>query len=119
MRMRASLARIRSFRAISSRCTICYCRYDGAVVVVYTWHATVRVLWGMCATGGGLFHHLIHPYDQENICRIIEPYSVVETSHIATLMNLPLPKIEEKLSQVKLLTTVTSQVTSCSKFLLD
>jgi len=47
--------------------------------------------------------HLTSLYDillQENICRIIEPYSVVETSHIATLMKLPLLKIEEKLSQM-------------------
>lgn len=47
--------------------------------------------------------HLAALYDmllQENICRIIEPYSVVETVHIATLMKLPLPQIEEKLSQM-------------------
>jgi len=37
---------------------------------------------------------------QENICRIIEPYSVVETAHIASVMKLPLAKIEEKLSQM-------------------
>ena len=37
---------------------------------------------------------------QENICRIIEPYSRVETAHIATLMKLPLRQIEEKLSQM-------------------
>jgi len=47
--------------------------------------------------------HLHALYDillQENICRIIEPYSVVETAHIATLMKLPLQKIEEKLSMM-------------------
>lgn len=36
--------------------------------------------------------HLASLYDlllQENICRIIEPYSNVEVAHIATLMNLP------------------------------
>jgi 26S proteasome regulatory subunit N6 len=47
--------------------------------------------------------HLDSLYDmllQENICRIIEPYSVVETSHIATLMNLPLATIESKLSHM-------------------
>ena len=37
---------------------------------------------------------------QENICRILEPYSKVETAHIATLMNLPLATVEEKLSQM-------------------
>jgi len=37
---------------------------------------------------------------QENICRIIEPYSRVETAHIATVMKLPLRQIEEKLSQM-------------------
>jgi len=47
--------------------------------------------------------HLASLYDllmQENICRLIEPYSVVETVHVATLMNLPLQTIEEKLSQM-------------------
>merc|ERR1712196_491264 len=36
----------------------------------------------------------------ENICRIIEPYSRVETSHIAQQMKLPLRQIEAKLSQM-------------------
>jgi len=47
--------------------------------------------------------HLNQLYDmllQENICRIIEPYSRVETAHIATVMKLPLRQIEEKLSQM-------------------
>jgi len=47
--------------------------------------------------------HLNGLYDmllQENICRIIEPYSRVETAHIATLMKLPLRQIEAKLSQM-------------------
>lgn len=48
-------------------------------------------------------HHLGSLYDmllQENIVRVIEPYSKVETSHIAQLMKLPLAKIEHKLSQM-------------------
>ena len=48
-------------------------------------------------------NHLAALYDmllQENICRIIEPYSVVETAHIATVMKLPLEKVEQKLSQM-------------------
>jgi 26S proteasome regulatory subunit N6 len=47
--------------------------------------------------------HLNALYDmllQENICRIIEPYSVVETAHIASTMKLPLAQIEAKLSQM-------------------
>jgi len=47
--------------------------------------------------------HLNALYDmllQENICRIIEPYSRVETAHIAQLMKLPLRQIEAKLSQM-------------------
>lgn len=47
--------------------------------------------------------HLTALYDmllQENICRIIEPYSRVETAHIASVMNLPLRQIEAKLSQM-------------------
>mmetsp|Transcript_35607 Transcript_35607/g.59016 ORF Transcript_35607/g.59016 Transcript_35607/m.59016 type:complete len:417 (-) Transcript_35607:255-1505(-) len=47
--------------------------------------------------------HLSSLYDllmQENIRRIIEPYSIVEISHIASLMKLPLETIEAKLSQM-------------------
>jgi len=47
--------------------------------------------------------HLASLYDmllQENICRIIEPYSIVEISHIAKLMKLPAANIEAKLSQM-------------------
>lgn len=48
-------------------------------------------------------HHLSSLYDmllQENIIRLIEPYSNVETSQIARLMKLPLAQIEHKLSQM-------------------
>ena len=45
-------------------------------------------------------HALCDLLRQENICRIIEPYSVVETAHIASVMKLPLPQIEEKLSRM-------------------
>ena len=47
--------------------------------------------------------HLTALYDmllQENIRRIIEPYSRVETAHIASVMKLPLQQIETKLSQM-------------------
>jgi len=47
--------------------------------------------------------HLDALYDmllQENICRIIEPYSTVETSHIARVIKLPQAQVEQKLSQM-------------------
>ena len=47
--------------------------------------------------------HLAALYDmllQENICRIIEPYSTLETSHIAKVIKLPLAQVEQKLSQM-------------------
>ena len=47
--------------------------------------------------------HLNSLYDmllQENICRIIEPYSCVEISHVAELIEMPLPVVEKKLSQM-------------------
>ena len=47
--------------------------------------------------------HLDGLYDKlliENLMRIIEPYSVVELSHIASKIELPLSMVETKLSQM-------------------
>mmetsp|Transcript_32142 Transcript_32142/g.48521 ORF Transcript_32142/g.48521 Transcript_32142/m.48521 type:complete len:474 (-) Transcript_32142:57-1478(-) len=48
-------------------------------------------------------HHLYILKEQlleSNLIRIIEPYSCVEISHIASLMEMPLAAIEKKLSQM-------------------
>jgi 26S proteasome regulatory subunit N6 len=48
-------------------------------------------------------HHLKILQEQlleSNLIRIMEPYSCVELTHIATLMDLPLPQVEKKLSQM-------------------
>mmetsp|Transcript_13240 Transcript_13240/g.27786 ORF Transcript_13240/g.27786 Transcript_13240/m.27786 type:complete len:483 (+) Transcript_13240:347-1795(+) len=48
-------------------------------------------------------HHLKILQEQlleSNLIRIMEPYSCVELTHIAGLMDLPLPQIERKLSQM-------------------
>ncbi|XP_003741101.2 26S proteasome non-ATPase regulatory subunit 11 [Galendromus occidentalis] len=47
--------------------------------------------------------HLETLYDQmleQNLCRIIEPYSRVQVEHIAQVINLPREKVELKLSQM-------------------
>lgn len=51
-----------------------------------------------------LIKHHLHILQEQllesNLIRIMEPYSCVELSHIATLMELPLPVVEKKLSQM-------------------
>merc|ERR1712159_956408 len=47
--------------------------------------------------------HVNDMYDemlQNNLCRIVEPYEVVEIDHIAQLINLPRELVETKLSQM-------------------
>ncbi|GFT20179.1 26S proteasome non-ATPase regulatory subunit 11 [Nephila pilipes] len=47
--------------------------------------------------------HLDDLYDtmlEKNLCRIIEPYSKVQLQHVAGVIELPLPTVEKKMSQM-------------------
>ncbi|XP_055372496.1 26S proteasome non-ATPase regulatory subunit 11 [Condylostylus longicornis] len=47
--------------------------------------------------------HLGTLYDtmlEQNLCRIIEPYSRVQVEHVAASIKLPMPQVEKKLSQM-------------------
>ena len=50
-----------------------------------------------------LASHLVRLGDElleANLAKIVRPYSVVETAHVARLISLPLGKVETKLSQM-------------------
>ncbi|KAL0267889.1 UNVERIFIED_CONTAM: hypothetical protein PYX00_010033 [Menopon gallinae] len=52
----------------------------------------------VCAHLGALYDNML----EQNLCRIIEPYSRVQVEHVAQIIQLPLAQVEKKLSQMVL-----------------
>lgn len=50
----------------------------------------------VCAHLGALYDNML----EQNLCRIIEPYSRVEVEHVSKIIQLPHPQVEKKLSQM-------------------
>ncbi|KAE8742433.1 Rpn6-like [Frankliniella occidentalis] len=50
----------------------------------------------VCAHLGTLYDNML----EQNLCRIIEPYSRVEVEHVAKCIKLPMVQVEKKLSQM-------------------
>ncbi|PQM35291.1 26S proteasome non-ATPase regulatory subunit 11 homolog [Prunus yedoensis var. nudiflora] len=99
------------YNFIKSRTTVCWAELDAMKAVadahskrsLKLFETALRDFKAQLEEDPIVHRHLSSLYDtllEQNLCRLIEPFSRVEIAHIAELIELPIDHVEKKLSQM-------------------